>query len=377
MSSPQDRQSTRPPERRRLRWRKALPRILISGIVLTCVFQFIDVVALRDGWSRVRIGPWIMSLAGFVILHAASALKWRRTLSIAGATIPPRTALAAHGAGLFASLCLPSLIGGDVLRAGLAMNATKRRTSVVLGALADRLFDLAALGVLIVIGLGLRPDMVGDVIDVFRGEGAASSTAGVGGMNARTTFGVIMVVGASITVGVLGWFFMRRPLRRQPKKIRRRLVEVHRAVRLIRRRRGAAVVVFLVCIAIQAGFVTVNFGLGASLGLNMSFAHWLVLWPLAKIVAMMPISFGGLGVREAAFATLVVPFAPSGLAVVQSLVWQSVLIVGGIIGGVYWMSTGIRPRGDVDAHDAEHERGGFVTTSNDDSGSGSSRSSDG
>ncbi len=52
---------------------------------------------------------------------------------------------------------------------------------------------------------------------------------------------------------------------------------------------------------------------------------------------MLPVSFGGLGVREAAFAALVAPFGPESLAVAQSLVWQSVLIAGGLAAGGFWV----------------------------------------
>ena len=90
------------------------------------------------------------------------------------------------------------------------------------------------------------------------------------------------------------------------------------------------------CVLLQGGFVLVNVVVGESLGLDLPVGTWFLLWPLAKIAAMLPLSFGGLGVREAAFAGLLVPWGLEGIAVVQSLVWQSVLLVGGLIAGGYW-----------------------------------------
>ena len=66
---------------------------------------------------------------------------------------------------------------------------------------------------------------------------------------------------------------------------------------------------------------------------------WFLVWPLAKVASLLPISLGGLAVREATLAALLVPFGvrPSaGVAV--SLVWQSVLIAGGLMGGLLWLA---------------------------------------
>ena len=37
------------------------------------------------------------------------------------------------------------------------------------------------------------------------------------------------------------------------------------------------------------------------------FAVWLLAWPLAKLIALAPVSLGGIGVREVALATLLLP----------------------------------------------------------------------
>ena len=57
-------------------------------------------------------------------------------------------------------------------------------------------------------------------------------------------------------------------------------------------------------------------------------------WPLAKITALLPVSLGGLGVREAALAVFLAPFAVTGtLAVAEALVWQSILFGFGLLAG--------------------------------------------
>jgi uncharacterized membrane protein YbhN (UPF0104 family) len=52
---------------------------------------------------------------------------------------------------------------------------------------------------------------------------------------------------------------------------------------------------------------------------------------------MLPLTFGGLGVRDATLATLLVPFGvPAAFGLVASLAWNTVLIGGALLGGVLW-----------------------------------------
>ena len=69
-------------------------------------------------------------------------------------------AVRCYAMGLFANLFLPSLVGGDVLRAGLIMGATRRRAAVILGSLADRGVDVAGLAFLLAIGGWLARDEI-------------------------------------------------------------------------------------------------------------------------------------------------------------------------------------------------------------------------
>ena len=60
----------------------------------------------------------------------------------------------------------------------------------------------------------------------------------------------------------------------------------------------------------------------------------LLAFSLAKVVALLPISLGGIGLREVALATFLAPFGvPAALAVAQSLVWESILVVVGSAAG--------------------------------------------
>ena len=84
-----------------------------------------------------------------------------------------------------------------------------------------------------------------------------------------------------------------------------------------------------------------NAFLADACGLHIAWTVWLFAWPLSKIAAMMPVSQGGIGVREATLVALLAPFgAPSALAFAAGLVFQTILIGGGLLSGLLAMALG-------------------------------------
>jgi uncharacterized membrane protein YbhN (UPF0104 family) len=69
-------------------------------------------------------------------------------------------------------------------------------------------------------------------------------------------------------------------------------------------------------------------------GLTLPLRAWLFAWPLAKLAAVLPLTQGGIGVREAALVVLLSPFgAPGPLVLATGLLWEAVVIAGGLIAG--------------------------------------------
>jgi len=56
-------------------------------------------------------------------------------------------------------------------------------------------------------------------------------------------------------------------------------------------------------------------------------------WPLAKIAAVLPITQGGIGVREAALVVLPLG-APASEVLATGIVWEGVIISGGLLAGL-------------------------------------------
>ncbi len=302
---------------------KILLRVVVSLGVLALLFLLLPWPQFRDALARFSPFIWLGVLSGFLAGHGLGIVKWRLLVNAGHRSLGARDALRCYGAGLFANLCLPTLIGGDVLRAAMASKATGRPEAVILGGIADRGIDVAVLGLLVVVGALLSRGAVG-------GEWAA----------VLATLGV----GAGTAAGALA-FAVRRPLRSWPRRLQRPIGRGLVALRRLRRRPQAAATACGLALILQGGFVLLNAWIGRSIGIAVPLALWFFVWPLAKLSGLLPISLGGLGVRDAVLGGLLVPAGvPMATGVVASLIWQTILIAGGLLAGATWLLLDRRTR---------------------------------
>jgi uncharacterized membrane protein YbhN (UPF0104 family) len=306
-------------------WQKTLVSLALLGALVAFIPWDQALGALRN----LSFGVWAAALGAFLAGHLIGVAKWRLIVNAGGGGLRGTDAVMCYAAGLFANLCLPSIVGGDVLRAVLAGRVTRRLQPAVWGGIVDRLIDTLTLVVLMFVGATL----------------AHGALPGVWAAGLRTAL-VIGVVGAALFVP-LAW---RRPLAKWPKRLRRHIGRSLVALRRLARSPAQALGAAALSMVIQTSFVLVNAALGRRLGIAVPLAAWFLVWPLAKIVSLVPISLGGLAVREASLAALLLPFGvPVALGVLSSLVWQTLMIAGGLLSGLVWLVLRRRPSARAEA----------------------------
>lgn len=312
--------------------RKLALKLAFSAVVVAALVALVPWAALTAALAGFPPLTFALVVALFLACHLFGAFKWRMVIAQAGARLPARTAIECYGAGLFANLFLPSIVGGDVLRALLAGRRSGRMEGAILGGTADRLLDLVALGVLAL------------TASAFVGSGRD----GMGG--------TLLVVGVSLAaIGALvaGVVALRLPLRRWPARLRRRIAQVLVALRRQGRRPSVLVRSLLGGVVMQGALVALNALLGRALGLEAPPSAWVFAWALAKLAGLLPASFNGIGVRDGVFAVLFAPLvvAVAGTpaaslpladvrarALAVSFLWQGVLIVGSLLCGAVWVA---------------------------------------
>ncbi len=295
------------------RWLSFALRVAITLAIFAALFWKLPAREVWQTMSRTGGLHWLAVLVLFGGVHAIGASKWRMLVRAGGVPLGWLTALRAHAAGLFANIWLPSIIGGDVVRAAWVARVHGGIAVPAMVGLADRALDLGALLTLGALGALLAPaDKLGPAATILRAGAVALVMAGAAG---------------------LALLFAVRPSA-FPPRIARILERARAVLATLARRPGVSAASFVLAIGMQASFVALNAWLGAAVGITPGAAGWLLAWPLSKVVAMVGLSLGGLGVREAALAGLLAPFGvPPTLAVAQGLVWQSVLFSFGVLAG--------------------------------------------
>lgn len=300
----------------RRRW---MIRAAGSALLLGGLFWLLPLDRVGDALRSISPGVFILVLVLFLAGHVAAALKWWLLLDRA---VSPFLAIQAHYAGLAANLCLPGAIGGDAVRAGMAQAAMKDGARVVAAATADRLIDMIALLTITVLGLVL------------------SSRSGVdGGLVVQAALVIAVMLAAIIALPRL----LPLPWRMIPALPGRGFAErLATAFGALGRKPATLAIAFAASVAIQTVFVSLAWWLAIAAGAEVAIGHWMFAWPLAKIIAILPVSLNGLGLREATLAAFLAPFgAEAAVIVAAGLMWQAVLFAAGGIGALVLALSGL------------------------------------
>lgn len=303
-------------------WRSALLRLGGSALVLALLFSLLPVDELWQTMRRVAPRAWLVVLAGYTASHLIGVFKWRLMVNLAGAGLDLPQAARCYFAGLFGNIFLPSLVGGDLIRAGLALRLGRSKAGVLLGSLLDRMLDVAALTLVAAAGALLLPGALDPRI--------ASSLR---------RLALPLALAAAGLAGLAALALRRR----FSYRMRRRWVKLRRAARRMAQRPGRVLLALALGVTFQVCLVLLMSRIASACGVFVALPGWLLAYPLAKLAALLPVTQGGIGVREAALAVLLVPFgAAPAQTVAAGLVWETVVITAGLLGGLWSALAGRR-----------------------------------
>jgi glycosyltransferase 2 family protein len=292
-----------------LRWIAALA-------VFAILLHFLPVAQLRAALASVRPTRFVIILIIYLCAHAIGIVKWRMVVNAAGSQLNFSTSAQCYLGGLFGTLFLPSIIGGDVIRMAVGLRRSPRPAAVLAGNLVDRFIDVAAQATLVAIGLILLPGSLPKQFSALARE-------------------ILLVFGGIFIAIVLAVFLLRKTLfTGRSRRFLRRLARLRHALRAVRERPQILVAGCLLGIFVQATFILLNALLAISCGLFLPLRVWLFAWPLAKIAALLPLTQGGMGIREAVLVALLLPFgARAPLVLASGLAWEGIIVAGGLISG--------------------------------------------
>jgi uncharacterized protein (TIRG00374 family) len=303
-----------------------LLKIAVSLLLIIIILRSVDIGKL---WEVLRqASPWFL-LAALAVSFAGvvmRAYRWQILLHDQGvnATIRELTVLW-FVSFLFTNL-LPTGIGGDAVKMYELSQSSERGAEAVSSVLVDRfvgLFSLQAIGLLaLIFSWRIVPTQI--VILTLVVFGASLLAAWV--VSYRRLW---------------GWMARYVPFFDRLLAIK----QVRSLVDSLQSYSPSALLrSFAVGLAFNVLLITMNVLIGAALGINVPIPFYMISVPLTSVVLILPISFAGLGVREATYLGL---FSQVGVgrefAVTLSLmVYALGTMAPGIVGGVLYILRGAR-----------------------------------
>jgi uncharacterized membrane protein YbhN (UPF0104 family) len=241
--------------------------------------------------------------------------RWQRVLAVYDAHIPLRILTKHYLAGQFVGNALPSTVGGDVLRISRCSKDTGSTEVAFASVVLERLTGFVALPLLTFVGFLARPDLF---------ETSRSWIAIATAVGSLLVLVVILVLAASPRLA--GRFVHRANWTRF-------IGIVHVGVDRLRHDPRDAVAALAAAVAYQLTVVASVYCAVHTIGLTIPNGAVFAYIPAVAMVQVLPISVGGLGVREGMLALLLHPLGvPTGQAVALGLLWYAMTIIVSLLG---------------------------------------------
>jgi glycosyltransferase 2 family protein len=301
-----------------------LIRVVLSVVMLVVLVERVHIASVLPDrtmdsfeWLAAAVVVWFL---GIVL----SALRWQRVLEALDIKAGLRPLLSHYLASLFVSNFLPSTVGGDVLRVTRlsATNGETPRTfaSVVL----ERLTGWVVLPVLTLSALAANPGL--------RHLRGATGWAVLVAVSTLVLLGGVLFAAGHPSIGgrlnsTDGW--------------RRFTGAIHLGLDRFRRHPALALSILTTSFMYQLAVMLAAFLAANALGLSIGWTAILAFMPAVAIVQVLPITIGGLGVREGALVLFLKPLGVStehaialgllvyGINLVVSLLGAPAFAVGG------------------------------------------------
>jgi uncharacterized protein (TIRG00374 family) len=316
--------------------KKGWGRWLRLALGLTLLAYVLWRIDLREA-ARVlaQADRWLLASAlglTAVAMVLITALRWQRVVAVQGAHVSLPVLMRAFLAGYFYSMFTPGSIGGDVyrvLRLGRALEAhgLAEPTAVATAAVAtERLLGLLGLLPVGLAGFALLPVTLPgqrEFVAVLAALGVASLSAPVW-LRPRVL---------RLFRRPYAWLVGLRPARRF--RLGERLAHLYAAAALYLDRPGTLIVPFGLSLVSRLIWVAAALLTGRALGVQLAYPHYMAVLAITEVVRMLPISLGGIGVREGVFVVLLAPFGVSAeQAFMLSALFYLMLMTLGLAGGM-------------------------------------------
>ena len=269
-------------------------------------------------------------LAGAVALFALSnllgAVQWNLLLRVQEIQLSWRKVVSFYFVGVFFNNFLVGNIGGDAIRVYDVRRLTRDGSPAFAATFLDRFIGLFTLTWFSLAAYFLAPAFPGG----------------------QSVLALILCVTAVLSITIASAFSRRLSglgerivLKLVPDRVGERVTKIRLGILRCRAHLKILALATVVSVGVQLMRVGVHYVVGRALGLDVSFGYFLIFIPLIAIIASVPVSFGGIGVRENSGVLLFGRLGVEGtVAFSMEFIAYLVGLAASLVGGVVFVSRG-------------------------------------
>lgn len=304
----------------------AFAKIAVSVGLLVFLLSRLNRAELLNQVTRAQPFWLVVALALYFVAILLGVFKWRLLVRVQRLDASYGDLAAYTFAGLFLGNVLPSSIGGDVVRAYALARAAQQTEGAITSVVVDRLMGLVAFFCAALVNIGLVALLITNTAQLEAIEIATAVAA--------TIFTIACALLFSRRVTRRFAFVFTLPLFARFKPRAQRL---YQAIQTFRSSYRTLVTNMLVSASVIVVATFAWYSVALALGLDIPLVYFFLFNPLIAFVLMLPISFNGLGPKE---ATAVFFFGlvgvPSESAFALSLTFHAIVVLTSLPGGVLW-----------------------------------------
>ena len=300
-------------------------RILVSIALLGAVLAYAD---FGDVAQVVRDGEWgwlLVAGALMAVCVVVGALRWWLLLEGAGIDLPARRSIRPYALSFVLNLVLPTAFAGDAVRTWVVGKRSGRLLGATAATVVDKLTALACLFAL------------GWVVYAFDREVVPDSVI----------VAFAWVTGGLVAAGILAALAaagVRPVVHRLPERAALVIRDSWRMLRVWAGSRSLVASVTALGFAYQALVIGVFVFVGKAVGLELAFALAAVSTAVVLVATLIPVSVGGVGIREGGFVLLLgqAGIDAADATVLSLLSAVTVLVTSAAVAGATYVSDYLR-----------------------------------
>jgi len=315
-------------------------KLALTVSLLYYVITLIDIGELSPLISKLNIGYFFAAITLHVVAFFIMSVRWWLILNSKSYHIHYKNIVAGYYFGLFCNNFLPTSMGGDVVRIVKLRSEGIDTHRLIFSTIFDR-----AVGLLTIIAMGIL------------GINFSSSIYSKLGNNTLVMVNIVSTIFVLLFLTLLNSrvrsFFVKIIATKISlwNKLNNFIIYSHDFLESVKKTKTIALVILL-SFCSQILVVITYYLISKSLHIEVALIDYILLVPTVALFTSLPISVGGLGVRESVLVFLLGTIGVSTTnAVSISLLYLTVLILVTLPGGLFLLSGKHRTENHCTAHD--------------------------